>query len=29
VSSGVETSPGIKDRDKMRAFVEAVRNGES
>lgn len=25
VSSGVELSPGIKDHDKMRAFVEMVR----
>jgi len=29
VSSGVEASPGIKDPDKMRAFVEAVRHGEN
>ncbi len=29
VSSGVETSPGIKDPDKMKAFVEAVYHGES
>lgn len=25
VSSAVETSPGVKDHDRMRAFVEAVR----
>jgi phosphoribosylanthranilate isomerase len=25
VSSGVESSPGVKDPDKLRAFFEAVR----
>lgn len=29
VASGVETSPGIKDDTKMRAFVDAVRMNEA
>lgn len=28
VASGVETSPGVKDEARMRAFVHAVRSGE-
>jgi len=28
VSSGVETAPGVKSAEKMRAFVAAVRAGE-
>jgi phosphoribosylanthranilate isomerase len=28
VASGVESSPGVKDRDKMRRFFEAVRSAD-
>lgn len=29
VSSGVEKEPGIKDKDKIKAFVEAIRKGDN
>jgi phosphoribosylanthranilate isomerase len=29
VASGVETSPGVKDTSKMKAFAQAVREGQS
>jgi phosphoribosylanthranilate isomerase len=28
VSSGVEAAPGVKDPDRVRRFVEAVRRAE-
>ena len=28
VSSGVEISPGIKDAEKMRIFIDAVNKGK-
>ena len=28
VASGVESSPGVKDRGKMKAFIEAVRGAD-
>jgi phosphoribosylanthranilate isomerase len=27
VASGVESAPGVKDREKMRAFIEAAKRG--
>jgi phosphoribosylanthranilate isomerase len=29
VASGVETSPGVKDRDRMRRFFQAVRDADA
>jgi phosphoribosylanthranilate isomerase len=29
VASGVESSPGVKDRDRMRRFFDAVRKADA